>query len=627
MTLHPGRAFPATLILFFFALSISAAHAEPDTECPAPPKAGDPVEIFPADQIRDIAPGTTAYVYTVFQGMKAECFEVRLDGVDPDGIGPGHDMIYFTPSAGHAAQTNIVHGMSGSPVYLDGKLLGALSYDISMDFTVAPTGGITPAAYMKEIIENRSREATTSAFLASEFKGYDPQKSAPDIRLAAGTGSGARVSTTVNTSGISSTLLAAFHDTFAHDGFELASGGASATDTNPDVESDPSALAPGEMIVIPLVSGDTSMGVSGTVTYNDGKQILAFGHPFNQSGPIRLPMMTGNVLKIVDSSHTSFKATVGVKTVGALVEDRATGVMGILGEQAPTTPMTMHLKTEVRDRDFHFAISRVPGMLPKLAALSIASVLEGVNEVGDRDTMKVSATLKIAGHGDYSFSQLYADESGNHEETIKGLAMWLMAHIDSVTSHPSEPAELESIGVTAEIIPESRLMKLEKIRALSTTAKAGDTVAVEATFYLPGYPTPLTHTFNVKLPSDLHPGALTLSFATAGDFNEKMVQALEEEKDEDSLDATLKILKTEHPNGALYAEFSQDDEGPADGKKKKHKKKDDDAFIVDMRAALENIKDEKAEKAKQDKAAASEVALPLAAVFTGDAQKTTITIQ
>lgn len=261
--------------------------------------------------------------YTVFEGVTPEPMDVEILGLLRDAMGPKQDMILARLHGTKAEYTGVVAGMSGSPVYIDGKLLGALSFRIGQ-FSKEPIAGITPIAQMLEVRD-----------------GVPQPAAAPSVSETHATGESMRpIETPLVFSGFSRETVDRFANRFTALGLEPVSGlGGSAPN-----EAQPGALVPGSAVSAVLVQGDLSIAGTCTVTYVDPQRLLACGHPITQYGPISMPMTKADVLATLPSPMNSFKIVNTTETVGAFTEDRQSAILGRFGETARMIPVTVTLK-------------------------------------------------------------------------------------------------------------------------------------------------------------------------------------------------------------------------------------------------------------------------------------------
>jgi len=309
----------------------------------ARPKAGK-TEIFP---LKDIKPGMQATAWTVFAGTVPEPVPVEIIGVWKNFLGPKSDVI-LGKMGGKAKETGVAAGMSGSPVYIDGKLIGALSLRMGQ-FSPDAICGITPIESMLEIKQFDTSRPPDAAVPAQRASAFGPSVTP--------------IETPMTFSGFAASTLRQFEPMFESMGVTTVQGGASSSILSAKpAKGWETSLNPGEAISGILISGDMSATGMGTVTYNDGKNVLAFGHPFYNLGPIDMPMAKSEVLMTFSSASSPTKFGSATEVVGALRQDRFTGIMGQLGAEAPSIPVHVRVRSlgangnVVTQKDLNFSV-------------------------------------------------------------------------------------------------------------------------------------------------------------------------------------------------------------------------------------------------------------------------------
>ncbi|HEV3197596.1 MAG TPA: hypothetical protein VGZ73_06800, partial [Bryobacteraceae bacterium] len=318
----------------------------------SPPKAGKP-EIM---RLSEVKPGMKGIAWTVFQGTEAEAVPIEILGRWKNQWGPKQDII-LAKMGGKAIRTNVAGGMSGSPVYIDGKLIGAVALRLSV-FSPDAICGITPIEQMLEINDfdqSRPEDARTPDKLqARNHREVEIPTGLLGQAVAAGAGGNfpqptqimVPIEAPVVFSGFSESTLREFGPLFHQLGITAVQGGGGGDiHTNKPEAGWEHSLNPGEAVAGVLVNGDSSVSGLGTVTYNDGKRVLAFGHPFFNLGPVDMPMSKGEVVMTLSSAFQPNKFANATGIVGALHQDRHSGIMGVLGAQSDMIPVTMRVRS------------------------------------------------------------------------------------------------------------------------------------------------------------------------------------------------------------------------------------------------------------------------------------------
>ena len=320
------RTCGVLLLTFVAVLTISAAAL-----AQAP-------RFFPVSEIR---PGMKGTGRTVFQGTTIEDFQVEVLGVLKN-YGPKQDMILARLSGGPLEKTGVMQGMSGSPVYIDGRLIGAVAF--AFPYATQSIAGIQPIEQMTGVLDqmpaNRLlKECRLPHLILGVARGFVyrivekvQRKAGPSgiVQSCTFAGFGAdftslvQLQTPLFLSGVTSVAAQQFSSFFTGLGFNPVQGGAAGTVAN--VGPVPNRLEPGSTVSAELVRGDMNISANGTVTYVDGDKVYAFGHPFLSAGPISVPMSSAYVISLLPKLDTSIKLAFPVDVVGAFQQDRSTGI-------------------------------------------------------------------------------------------------------------------------------------------------------------------------------------------------------------------------------------------------------------------------------------------------------------
>lgn len=339
--------------------------------------------IFP---LKDIKPGQKGIGRTVFSGSRVDEFQVDILGVI-ENMGPRESIILARLKGGPLANTGVMEGMSGSPVYIDGKLAGAVA--LAFPMAKDAIAGIRPIEEMLRVDpEPKTRLA-----------GIPPRR-----KIQQGDQALEEIATPVSFSGFTEATLDHFSKQLRELGFEPRQGTGAGGGGNPDGKlGDPSQLQPGSMISVQLVSGDWSVGADGTVTAIDGNRIYAFGHKFLAAGPTEMPFARAEVLTLVPNLNASFKISAAKEWMGSITEDRTTAVSGILGKRADLIPISIR----VGARQYHMRMVRDRVMTPLITQMAVfSSIDETERSVGP-------ATFAVRGRVDFESGSLKLDNVYN----------------------------------------------------------------------------------------------------------------------------------------------------------------------------------------------------------------------
>ncbi len=476
---------------------------------------GPPAEtqFFPLGEVHAGLKGTG---YTVFEGVLPEPFEVEILGLLKNGLGPGRDMILAKLHGAKPEYTGVVAGMSGSPVYVDGKLLGALSYRIGQ-FSKDPIAGITPIEQMLEVRdEPGARGGTqvgaetrvdggTQAGGGTQVSGGGPEIHAIEAPLVFG--------------GFSKDAVERFGDRFRGMGLEPVAGlgGVDAAQKQPE------PLIPGSAVSAVLVDGDLSITGTCTVSYVDATRLLACGHPITQSGPVEMPMAKAEVLATLASPLNSFKIVNATEIAGAFTEDRASAILGRFGATAAMIPVTIAVRPEGAAAATHTVRLRVLNhrqLTPQIMVVAMFQALQQ-SESGTAETsyhVRGTVELRDGGAGATAAAALPALSMNGWQTQTEfssgavNAALFVGDRFDRIYLNPEDRPVVTAVHLEVETSARRRDVTLESARLSRTEARAGEAIEVEATVR-PYRAAPETVRLPVTLPASLQPGPVRLLVA------------------------------------------------------------------------------------------------------------------
>ena len=500
LSLPPGSGFLAVLL----AAGLGA-------NCPAQPTGA---AVLP---ISEVYPGLHGEVWTVFKGRMPEPFSVQVSGVVRNALGPGKDMILCELTDPRVQKMGAVAGMSGSPLYLNGRLAGVLSYQIQR-FETVRYAGFTPIGDMLEI-------STLPAPLAPPAGGvpHIPVRGERDHRTAAATparGDFQDLAPVFSASGLSPELVALLGPQLQQLGlsFTALGGSSSASDDGTAVAANPPALQPGEVVAAALAVGDITLAATGTVSHVDGNRILAFGHPMLSLGATELPMAAAEVVTILPSQLNSVKISNTGRIIGAFSQDRLSGIYGELGRQPHLVPIEVDLPARLQRKSLHFSVVRHEMLLPAIAAVGIAQAVTGSNESGLTHGFRVTTTVEFPGEEPVGFSQVYPGAQGFQQglwEFSFSLQQWLF--------NPFARTFPDHIRFAVEETPEVPVGYLENLQASRSTLAAGDTLTITLSWH--GFQSgPATETVSLRIPADWAGKELELVLAPGPQLDEQTGQ-------------------------------------------------------------------------------------------------------
>jgi hypothetical protein len=442
------------LLLLFVGLLARPFFAQP-TEAP----------ILPLDELK---PGQRGEVWTVFQGTKSEPFTVEVTGVLRNALGPGKSLILCQLTDPRVQSMGAVAGMSGSPLYIDGKFAGALSYQLQR-FETVRYAGFTPAADLVEVKDRAEREGAN--FAANDTGGP-----------LAGTGKMYQAMQPVFTlGGLSPAVADLFSSRFTALGLTTVALGGS-TQSGGDTASaklqsaagstTPATMAPGDAVAVALAIGDITLAGTGTVSRVDGNRITAFGHPMLSLGNVALPMCAADIVAILPSNMQSMKMANTGAVIGTITQDRLSAISGELGAAPQMVDVDVTVAAGAgQRRTLHFSVARQQQLTPTLVAAGVSQAILGSNDAGLANGFKLSSDVRFPAAQRLAFQTLYSGP--------QGFAQGLSEFVQSLAANLQNPYAKtfpEHVSFTVEPLEENPAVTLDVFQLSRTTARGGDTV-------------------------------------------------------------------------------------------------------------------------------------------------------
>jgi hypothetical protein len=541
---------PVVVRLLAFVLAVSAivcAQNPSVTRTPTPVVAKTDV---PATiGVEDIHIGMRGVAYTVFEGVKPEKMDVEVLGVLRNINGPKGNLILVRLHGAKVEYTGVVAGMSGSPVYFDGKLAGALAFRIGQ-FSKEPIAGITPIRDMLEInaldatpVPPDSRAATVrERNEASKTSG--PGLPAPAAEAQSYASYLTPIEAPLVFNGFTEDTIRRFSPQFASAGITPVMGTGSFSGA-----PQPEPLEPGSAVSAVLVRGDMDIAATCTVTYIDANRLLACGHPLLQFGQTDMPMYKAQVLATLPSPANAFKIVSTTESVGTFVQDRHTGIMGRFGQEARMIPVTLTVHGAGQPKQFHYEVLNNGKITPVAMMATVFQALQGVNEYGEDVTFRMNGRINVAGFTPVSLQNMYAPLDGGNPTSFM-VAMSLGERFGRIYENPYARPDIKGVDLDFDMVRERRWARLESARTDVTEARPGDDIVIEAVLR-PYRGERIVKQIPVKIPTSTPKGTLRI-LVSDGDSLDRMRRipsALTRKLD---LASTIALLNKEHANHRLY---------------------------------------------------------------------------
>ncbi|HEV3039463.1 MAG TPA: SpoIVB peptidase S55 domain-containing protein [Candidatus Angelobacter sp.] len=523
----------STLLVF---LSLSPAQSNNKT---AQPKQA----IMTADEVR---PGMKGVAYTVFQGAKPEPMEVEILGVLKNMNGPKSDLILARLHGEKPEYTGVVGGMSGSPVYIDNKLVGAISYRIG-SFSKEPIAGITPIAEMLEINEFDHSIPASLPMSSSPKQGPAEKTSGPGKPDTTAMQSYAQYLQPIDSSfafsGFSEDTIKLFAGQFAAAGITpvLGAGGSSNADQ-------PEPVVPGSAVSSVLVRGDMDAAATCTVTYIDAEHLLACGHPITQYGMVEMPMTKANVVATLASPLNAFKIINTTESIGTFVQDRHTGILGRFNKQPEMIPVTLNIHGASGPKEFHYEVLNNPRLTPLMMMATVFNALQGMNQYGEETTYRMNGHIHVNGYPDVRLTNMFSP--AENMPTAFAVATALGDHFGRIYDNPFQAPKIGGVSLEFDLERDRRSAVVESARTDMTEARPGEEITIEAVLR-PYRGERIVRRIPVRIPTSAPKGTLRIlvSDAETLDRARRLNPTLNRRLD---LNSTIELLNKEHLNDHLY---------------------------------------------------------------------------
>jgi len=472
------------LIAFCFAAMLGSVALASDSTSNS--------NLMPLDQVRA---GMKGYGMSVFQGSKPERFEVEVLGVLEGVPAPKQSLVIARLGGPLVDRTGVFAGMSGSPVYIDGKLVGAVAY--AFPFAKEAIAGITPIKYMIDVFEQGKKEEAPSSSQRISFKTLMAQSAnstsaalpaALSVQLSARAATNAAltpyvgqtmvpIATPVSFTGISQTALDIFAGDLRKIGIQPIVGVGGGSSLAPMVPATENTLAAGTSVSVQLVRGDFTIDAAGTVTYRDGDRIYAFGHPFLSSGATNWPMAEGTVVTVVPNLNNSFKLSTAGNLVGSINQDRSTGVYGELGDKPRMVPLrvTVHTSRNKTEK-YSFEMVSDPFLTPLLARITLFSAISATERQIGGQTLRMSGRISINGQPDVLLDNSFTAPNGAALLAVGAVAQPLAVLLNSGFN----ALDLSGIDVDVTSTDSRSSGSLTRLLVDNTEVRRGESIEIQA---------------------------------------------------------------------------------------------------------------------------------------------------
>ncbi|MBI3939757.1 MAG: hypothetical protein HY315_02880 [Acidobacteria bacterium] len=459
--------------------------------------------------IENIVPGQKGIGRTVFNGDTIEEFQVEILGVLHNS-GPHQNQILARLSGGAIETVGVFQGMSGSPVYIDGKIAGAVAY--AMAFSKEAIAGITPIQEIVDIFEEKDavlRDSDTPKPIRL-LSLLSPSPTTVSAFRNAGAGfavSGLSsslipIGTPLSFSGFHPAAIAQFAPQLQAMGFAPVMGGVSGS--LPKAAGMGAVLKPGSTLSVQLIRGDMDINASGTVTYVDGDRIYAFGHPFLGIGYTELPLNHAEVVALLPNLQASSKVSQTMEPVGAVVQDRATGILGIAGRKPRMIPVTIRLTTSRNEKTtFNYEVVTDPFLTPFLMNFTVFNTLVSSERGIGHQTLQLKTRIAVRDHPEVSMENSVSAAAN----TPVFASLTVSAPVEFLLNSGFREMELEKVDVDIVALEETRQAVLEGLWENKSRVRAGDDLELTL-FMKKSSGEVVSQKYPINIPDDVVPGPM-----------------------------------------------------------------------------------------------------------------------
>jgi hypothetical protein len=502
-----SRPLFATLALSLLSLFASTSLADPQPQ--------------PYWNVDDLKAGMKGQGKTVVKGTKIESFDAEVLGVLKN-TSPGRDMVLCRLSGLNLDKTGVIAGMSGSPVYIQGRLLGAVAY--AWPFGKEPIAGVTPfsqmhdfvAAYERRDLAEQAKPTRIGLGSPVRIEGQrfdtvtvshdfsDPQPTASDgLWLVP-------LRTPLAATGITPHSLGLLRDQLRTVGMVPMQGGGVGGGVPEDEKNIP--LLPGGALTVALITGDFDLSGIGTVTHIEGKRVYGWGHPFMGLGNCEFPLMTGYVHTICARQSLSFKMGSPLRTVGVINADVSTCIAGWLDRQPDMLPVRMTVSRDAgsQPKEFNVKLARNRSMMAALVSTALTNSVDMEGDLPEELTAQMKATIEVEGRPSVVIHDTFSGSSFSGGRAPQALFSQIAAVVNQLSYNNYRPVRINRVDCFTEVFPGRKTADIEAVELDSETYEPGETVKATV-FVRPYRGLQQRITLTLKLPTDLPEGRYTAS--------------------------------------------------------------------------------------------------------------------
>ena len=528
--------------------------------------------VVPIMPLQEVKPGMKAVCKTVFQGTAVEDFELEIVDIIKNYT-PQNDVLLVRLLSSKTQETGVVAGMSGSPVYIDGKLVGALAYRFGI-FTKESIGGVTPIEQMLDIFskeEVREQERSMANIqpefpleLALNVYTQPDQLEAAFVNtisshfntLPAGQGL-TPIRIPLSTGGLNIYMNEKFTNLFNQLGFQLVPGGVSG-----GTSAESPAFEPGSAVAGVIIDGDLNIAGTGTITYVDTDKILAFGHPFFGSGAVNLPLAPAKILTTISSSYASYKMAEALPINGTIHQDRISGILGIIGKEPQMIPVHLTYQSPFHENyHFHFRLAEdksLSSIMPLFLWLTLYNSLYSAR-MGDGDfNTQLKGRISIEEYEDVVLDNFYAGTQSGEDVILSTLEIAVATA--ALMANKFLIPNIKEIELNFQSTLGNKSAEIERIWYDKSQVKPGESINFNI-FVRPYLQDIVKLNYNLKIPKNLDQGIYTVLIGGA-DYVSKFERSFAPAKfDPDNFEHLVKLLNEKRKNNRLSIQLRKPEKG------------------------------------------------------------------
>lgn len=509
----PFNPRPLVLLSMLAYVAALAARFEPAQE----PDAAPPLPREVCWRVAELRPGMKGHGLTVLKGVKVETFRAEVLGV-LHNTSPGRDLVLCRLSGLDLEKTGVIAGMSGSPVYVQDKLVGAVAY--AWPYGKEPIAGVTPFCQMRDYVAAFEQRHATAPNKAARVALPRPlrlgERTFESVTVAGDCGTKrphepdglwlVPLQTPLSASGFTAHSLHLLRERAGELGMVPMQGGAAGAHALDEARG--ATLTPGSPLAVALIRGDFDLSAIGTTTYVDGNHVYGWGHPFMSLGRCELPLMTGYIHTVYPRQTVSFKMGSPLEVVGTLSADVSTGVAGRVGPAPGMLPVQMDvaLEPDAPMKTFHVRVARQRALLPNLVFTALTNSVDMQGELPEELTAQMEATVHVEGRPPLVIKDTFSGFSGGRAPSA--LYNPLAAIVQHLVANPYLSLNVQRIDCSTRIVPGRRSAEIEAVELEAAEYAPGDTVRA-AVFVRPYKGGRRRLTAQLRLPTDLPDGTYT----------------------------------------------------------------------------------------------------------------------